>query len=54
VSTRTLKELLLELSLGDLDLDRLVDLFLVSALVIGIVLDGRGEERVNESRLAQP
>jgi hypothetical protein len=49
----TLEELLLELGLGDLNLDRLVDLLLVPALVIGVVLDGRGEESVDEGRLAQ-
>ena len=49
----TLEELLLELGLGDLNLDRLVDLLLVPALVIGVVLDGRGEEGVDEGRLAQ-
>lgn len=50
----TLEELLLQLGLGDLDLDRLIDLLLVPALVVGIVLDGGGEEGVNEGRLAQP
>jgi hypothetical protein len=54
VLIRTLEELLLQLSLGDLDLDRLVDLLLVPALVVGIVLDGGGEERVDEGGLAQP
>lgn len=49
----TLEELLLELGLGDFNLDRLVDLLLVSALVVGVVLDGRGEEGVDEGRLAQ-
>jgi hypothetical protein len=51
---RTLEELLLQLSFGDLDLDGLVDLLLVPALVVGVVLDGGGEERVDEGRLAQP
>jgi hypothetical protein len=50
---RTLEELLLQLGLGNLDLDRLVDLLLVPALVIGVVLDSGGEERVDEGRLAQ-
>jgi hypothetical protein len=50
---RTLEELFLQLSLGDLDLDRLVDLLLVPALVVGVVLDGGGEERVDEGGLAQ-
>ena len=50
---RTLEELFLQLSLGDLDFDRLVDLLLVPALVIGVVLDGGGEERVDEGGLAQ-
>ena len=51
---RTLEELLLQLGLGDLDLDRLVDLLLVAALVVGVVLDGGREQRVDEGRLAQP
>lgn len=50
---RTLEELLLQLSLGDLDLNGLVDLLLVPAFVIRVVLDRGGEERVNEGRLAQ-
>lgn len=49
----TLEELLLELGLGDLDLDSLVDLLLVSPLVVGIVLDSGGEQGVDEGRLAQ-
>lgn len=49
----TLEKLLLELGLGDLDFDSLVDLLLVAALVVGIVLDGGGEEGVDEGRLAQ-
>lgn len=54
VTARTFEELLLQLGLGDLDLDRLVDLLLMPALVVGIVLDGGGEQRVDEGRLAQP
>jgi hypothetical protein len=50
----TLEELLLELSLGDFNLDRLVHLLVVSSLVVGIVLDGGGEERVDEGRLSEP
>jgi hypothetical protein len=50
---RTLEKLLLKLCLGDLDLDSLVDLLLVAALVVGIVLDRGGEERVDEGRLAK-
>lgn len=50
---RTLEELLLQLGLGDLDLDGLVDLLLVTALVIGIVLDGSREKSVDESSLAK-
>lgn len=49
----TLEKLLLKLSLGDLNLDSLVDLLLVSTLVVGIVLDGGGEEGVDEGGLAQ-
>lgn len=50
---RTLEELLLQLGLGDLDLDGLVDLLLVTALVVGIVLDGSREKSVDESSLAK-
>lgn len=49
----TLEELLLEFGLGDLDLDGLVDLLLVSSLVVGIVLDRGREKGVDESSLAQ-
>ena len=49
----TLEELLLQLGLGDLDLDGLVDLLLVAALVVGIVLDGGGEQRVDEGGLSE-
>lgn len=51
--SRTLEELLLQLSLCDLDLDSLVHLLLVSALVIGIILDGRREEGVDEGGLSK-
>jgi hypothetical protein len=49
----TLEELLLELGLGDLDLDSLVDLLCVTAAVVGVVLDGGGEEGVDEGGLAE-
>lgn len=49
----TLEELLLQLGLCDLNLDGLVDLLLVSSLVVGIVLDGGGEEGVDKGGLAQ-
>jgi len=49
----TLEELLLQLGLGNLALDGLVDLLLVSALVVGIVLDGGGEQGVDEGSLSQ-
>lgn len=49
----TLEELLLELGLGNLNLDRLVDLLLVAASVVCVVLDGGGEERVDERRLSK-
>jgi hypothetical protein len=48
-----LEELLFQLSLGDLDFDCLVDLLGVAAAMIGVVLDGGGEEGVNEGRLAE-
>ncbi len=51
--TLTLEELLLELSLGNLNLHGLVDLLLVPPLVIGIVLDGSREQGVDERRLSQ-
>jgi hypothetical protein len=50
----TLEELLLELGLGDFDLDRLVHLLVVSSLVVGVVLDRGGEEGVDEGRLSEP
>ena len=53
ICCRTLEELLLELSLCDFDLDGLVDLLLVAPLVVGIVLDGRGEQRVDEGGLSE-
>ena len=49
----TLEELLLELGLGNLDLDGLVDLLLVTSLVVGIVLDGGRKEGVDECRLSE-
>lgn len=52
-SYRTFEELLLQLGFGDLDLDGAVNLLLVAALVIGIVLDGGGEESVDEGSLSQ-
>jgi hypothetical protein len=52
-SLHTLEELLLQLGLGDLDLDGLVYLLLVAALVIRVVLDGRGEEGVDKGGLSE-
>ena len=49
----TLEELLLELGLGDLDLDGLVDLLRMTAAVVGVVLDGGGEEGVDEGSLSE-
>jgi hypothetical protein len=49
----TFEELLLELGLGDLNLDCLVHLLVVSSLVVGIVLDGGGEEGVDEGSLSE-
>lgn len=49
----TLEELLLQLGLGDLDLDGLVDLLLVAALVVGVVLDRGGEEGVDKGGLSE-
>lgn len=50
---RTLEELLLKLSLGNLNLDSLVHLLVVSSLVIGVVLDGGREERIDEGSLSK-
>lgn len=50
---RTLKELLLQFSLGNFDLDSLINLLLVSTLVVGIVLDGGREESVDEGGLSK-
>jgi hypothetical protein len=50
---RTFEKLLLKLSLGDLNLNGLVDLLCVSTLVVGIVLDSRGEQSVDKCRLSQ-
>jgi hypothetical protein len=52
IENNTLEELLLELGLGDLNLDGLVNLLLVAALVVGIVLDGGREKGVDEGSLA--
>lgn len=49
----TLEELLLQLGLCDLNLDGLVNLLRVTALVIGIVLNGGREEGVDEGGLSE-
>jgi len=49
----TFEELLLKFSLGDFNLNRLVDLLSMSALVVRIVLDRRREEGVDECSLSQ-
>lgn len=49
----TLEELFLQLSLCDFDLNCLVNLLGMSALVIGVVLDGGGEESIDEGRLSE-
>lgn len=54
VSDGTFEELLLQLCLCDLDLNSLVHLLGMSLLVVGIVLDGGGEQRVDEGGLSQP
>lgn len=50
----TLEEFLLKFSFCDLNLDCLINLLVVSALVIGIVLDRCREESVDKRRLSQP
>lgn len=49
----TLEELLLQLGLGNLNLNRLINLFLVTFLVIGIVLNRGRKEGVDKGRLSQ-
>jgi len=49
----TFEELLLKLSLCDLNLNGLVDLLSMSALVVRIVLDCRREEGIDECSLPQ-
>lgn len=51
--THTLEELLFQLGFGDLNLDGLVDLLLVSLFVVGVVLDRCREKCVDESGLAK-
>ena len=51
--THTFEKLLLELSLGDFNLDCLVDLLRVSSLMVCIILDSCGKERVDKCCLAQ-
>jgi len=48
----TLEELLLQLGLCNLNLDSLVHLLCVSALVVRVVFDSCGKEGVNEGRLS--
>ena len=50
--TRTFEKLLLQLGLCNFDLNGLVNLLCVSALVVCIVFDGGGEEGVDEGRLS--
>ena len=50
---RTFEELLLKLSLSDLDLHSLVDLLGVTPSMVGIVLDGRREQRVDKGGLSK-
>lgn len=52
-SEADLEELLLQLGLGDLNLNGLVNLFGVTSAVVGVVLDGRAEESVDEGCLSQ-
>jgi hypothetical protein len=53
VRALTLEELLLQLGLGDLDFDSLVNLLGMTAAVVRVVLDGGGEEGVDEGGLSQ-
>ena len=51
-SKLTFEELLLQLCLGNLNLNSLVDLLVMAALVVGIVLDRGREEGVDECGLS--
>lgn len=51
--TITLEKLLLQLGLGDFNLNGPVNLLLMTALVVGVVLDGGGKQGVDESGLSQ-
>ena len=48
-----LEKLLFQFSLGDFDLDGLVDLLGVTSAMVGIVFDGSAEEGVDEGGLAE-
>ena len=50
----TFEELLFQFSLGDLNLYGFVNLFRMTALVIGVILDGCREEGVDEGGLSKP
>lgn len=49
----TFEELFLQLCLGDLDFHSFVDLFCMPAFVIGVIFDGRREERIDEGCLSK-
>jgi hypothetical protein len=49
----TLEELFLQLGLCDFDFDGLVNLLVMAALVVGVVLDGGGEEGVDKGGLSK-
>ena len=49
----TFEELLLKLSLCDLNLDRLVDLLGMAATMVCVVLDGSREEGIDEGCLSE-
>jgi len=50
---RTLEELLLQLSLCDLNLNSLVDLLSMASAVVGVVLDRGREEGVDKGGLSE-
>ena len=50
----TLEELLLQFSLGDLDLHSFIDLLCMPTLVIGVTLDGCRKECVDEGGFPKP
>jgi hypothetical protein len=50
----TFEELFFQFCLCDLNLDRFVNLLIMTALVVGVILDSGREKGVDERSFAQP